>query len=721
MRYTGYVVFATFIALAANLTAATLPRVEASLTVDGDLSDPLWSRALRVDRFWDIRSTPNAEPPVRTVGLAAYDSDYLYIAFRADDPDPSRIRAPLVPRDQVFGDQDMMQIDLDAQDDGKSSTIFRVNARGVQTDGIYTESTEEDDFSPDFDFESATRITPDGWQAELRIPLSSIRYARRDPQTWRIVFYRVYPRDQRYRLRSAPVEKGETCWLCSAPRYGGIEGLRETRSLVLTPYSATSHGTAASGTSADTSDAGVDLKWLAGPSLSIDATLNPDFSQVEADVTRLTVNERFALFYPEKRPFFMEGADLLASPIQAINTRTITAPSWGVRLTGRPGNQAFTLIAASDRGGGSTILPGAVSSSSIDQTEGLVLFGRYRYSFGASSAGFLMTSRSGDGAYNRVFGPDLQWWPRTSDRITAQFLFSTTARSASTAGDPALSGHAAFLSWDRTATHYGWRVAIRDIGAEFRADSGFVPQTGVRALSANAFAIAYPNRILTQIQAALYVDEVNGPGGELVSRSIVPALYVEGWRGTTLDLRLHPREKVQALDGSVETENYMTVDATLLLSRHIPNLELSARLGDEVDVDSARVGRGLVLSASTRMQPASPLFVELSVEKHRLDVDGRMFFDALALSARATWALGSRSSLRLFADGQRISTRNAERSGFLDGTVLYTYQLNWQTRLYVGYGDSRFVDEAGGLGNPRRELFVKASYALRTRLGQKRE
>lgn len=709
-QFIGYILLCTLWLAAGAAAALTLPRVDAPLTVDGDLSDPLWSQAVRIDEFYDIRSTGNDVPVVRTIGWAAYDSRYLYIAFRAEDPAPHLIRAPQVPRDQVFSDQDLMQIDIDAQDDGKASTIFRVNARGVQTDGVYTEATEVDDFSPDFDFESATRILEDAWQAELRIPLASIRYAQRDPQVWRIVYYRVYPREFRYRFRSSPIERGQTCWLCSAPRFEGITGLGSARSLVVTPYATTRVVSPADGGSKSDTDGGFDVKWLAGPSLSVDATFRPDFSQVEADVTQLSVNEQFAIFFPEKRPFFMEGSDLLTSPIQAIHTRTITEPVWGTRLTGRPGDHAFTLIAADDRGGGSRIEPGPTHSSFETQSEALALIGRYRYSLGQSALGMLLTSREGERRSNRVFGPDVLWWPTADDRVTAQFLQSET-RDSSVSGKT-LSDHAATIEWVRTATHYDWNVTTQDIGEDFRADSGFVPQTGVRSIHTLVAAKAYPERYLSRLSAGIQFDHIEAESGGVVSKSVVPIVSVEGWRGMTAELQLHPDEKVRTLDGSLLAQDYVTADVAFFPSRRLPYLSISMRHGDEVDVDTARIGRGSAISVNAKLQPADPLYLDLSGAAHRLEIDGEPLFDAFALSTRVTWAFTQRSSLRLISDGQWISHNDGRKTGFLDATLLYSYRLTWQTSLYVGYGDSRLVEESGSFGAPHNEFFIKASYAI---------
>jgi hypothetical protein len=683
------------------------------LKVDGDLSDPIWKDALRIERFYDVRTSSNTEPLVRTVIWIGYDSQFLYVAARNEDPAPQNIRAPLVPRDRVFGEQDFIQFDIDAQDDGKSSTIFRVNARNVQTDGTYTESSEVDDYSPDFDYETATKILSDAWQAEMRIPLTSLRYANRDPQTWRIVFYRVYPRDQRYRFRTFPTVKGQSCWLCNAPRYEGVTGISSAGTLVTTPFLTTRAVAPPHTATRREVDGGLDAKWLASPAFTVDATFRPDFSQVEADVTEISVNRQFAIFYPEKRPFFMEGADLLSSPIQAIHTRTITSPSWGARVTGRPGNHAFTIVAAGDRGGGSTIVPGPVFSSYADQPRALTILGRYRYSIGASSAGLLLTSRSANDAANTVIGPDFMWWLSSSHRITGQFLVSRTKDPHA----PRQQGHAALLSWSDQSTHWRAGATAQDIDRGFRADSGFIPQTGVRALQGTIVGVAYPKKLFTSFEGGVVAERVSEKNGDVVSAAFYPRIAFEGWRGTVGEVAIHPNEKLRAANGLVRSHDYLTVALRFLPSRRVPFLNLSLRAGDEVDLSSARVGKGQQLTAFVRMQPAPPLYAEVTGSVHHLSAGDALLFRANALSTRLTWAFTPRSFAKLVTDAQRITFGGGAKSGFLSATILYAYQLTWQTSFYAGYGDARDVDDFGHLGQPRKEFFVKASYAIRTVIG----
>ena len=163
-------------------------------------------------------------------------------------------------------------------------------------------------------------------------------------------------------------------------------------------------------------DGGLDVKWTPNAVTALDGTINPDFSQVESDVAQLSVNQRFALFYSEKRPFFLEGIDLFATPIQAVYTRTITAPRWGARVTGKLGGTSYTALVTEDKGGGSVILPGPNGSDFADQDfRSFVAVGRVRHEIGNSFAGLLVADREVQGGgYNRVIGPDFQWRPTSA-------------------------------------------------------------------------------------------------------------------------------------------------------------------------------------------------------------------------------------------------------------------------------------------------------------------
>ena len=216
---------------------------------------------------------------------------------------------------------------------------------------------------------------------------------------------------------NSKLPRGSNCFICHAQKMTGLTGLPSGNHLVLAPY-ATGRQESAAGrrrrhppgaTEPADLEAGLDAKWTPNANTAIDATINPDFSQIESDVAQITANERFALFFPEKRPFFLEGLELFSTPLQAVYTRTITSPRWGLRATGEVGNALYTVLVAEDRGGGSVILPGPNGSSLADQDfSSRVAIGRGRQDFGNSFASFLLTDREIEGGgHNRVARPRL--------------------------------------------------------------------------------------------------------------------------------------------------------------------------------------------------------------------------------------------------------------------------------------------------------------------------
>jgi len=395
--------FTLFLAAVSAHAELTIPRLTGSIVIDGDLADSGWSSATRVERFVEYMKTNNEEPPAKTVAHIAYDSEFVYVAFRASDPRPADIRAPFVDRDRLLEDQDWVEVLLDTRGDRRSAMGFRVNARGIQADSMFDDTIYNEDFSPDYFFESAARVTPDGWSAEIRIPLSTLRYPPDDPQKWGVMFLRNYPRRFRYVMANVSIPKSSNCFICHEDEFGGVAGLPAGGHMTLAPYTSAQRVESRNRQSRMAAEplrgeTGGDLKWSPSTALTFDATLNPDFSQIESDVPNISANSRFAFEYPEKRPFFLEGVDLLTTPMRAVYTRAIESPAWGVRATGQSGNTAYTALIASDRAGGSTIHSGPLGSSLVTREERtLAGIGRVRRTIGKSFIGLLTTLRESGG------------------------------------------------------------------------------------------------------------------------------------------------------------------------------------------------------------------------------------------------------------------------------------------------------------------------------------
>ena len=732
------------VALAAGPLGAegtiSIHRAPAPITVDGELSEPGWRQAASVTTWYETNPGDNVEPKVGNVAYLAYDDQFFYAGFRFTDPAPEKIRAPLADRDNVPSSTDYGGVILDARNDGKTAQMFLANPRGVQYDAISSDVSGEDP-SPDFYWDAAGKITADGWNLELRIPFSSLRYDGGESQSWRVLLYRNHPRDFRYQMFSSRLPRDVDCFICNAEPLVGLEGLPSGSHYVVAPYVTSTRlsepeddlGTPLAAGGVDV-EPGVDLKWIPDPDTAIDATLNPDFSQIESDTAQISSNERFALFFPEKRPFFLEGIDLFQTTIQAVYTRTFTAPSWGARATGKWGKNAYTVLVGGDDGGGSVILPGPDSSDLADQDlASTVVLGRWRRDFGDKSfMSFLVSGREIDGGgYNRVFGPDFQWRPNDHDRLTGQLLFSRSETPDRT--DLAdewdgrrLSGHAAELWWAHATETVDWFLLYNDFADGFRADNGFVPQVGYReGYGEIGYTFRPEDKPIYRLRIFSFYEYQLDREGDLITRELSPGFGMSGKWDSFFRFRLAFDEVRSGVE--VFPRDRAVVTFQVRPTRAISDIYLEAVLGDEVDFANDRPATGATLSLAATLRPSDRLELRLNADRRWLDVDagdgrrGARLFTASVGRLRATYNLSARSYVRLI--GQYVETERdlslyldddiEAMSAVLSSSLLFAYKLNWQTVLFLGYGDNREHSvELDRLEPAERQLFLKVSYAF---------
>jgi uncharacterized protein DUF5916 len=697
----------------------TITKLKGAIVIDGDISDSGWSQALRVDDFVEFSKGDNVAPPVRTTAWLTYDDRYFYVAFRSDDPQPAAIRAPFVDRDQVLADQDYVAVMLDTQNDRRAGTVFRVNPRGIQTDSVLNDANQTEDFAPDFFYESAARITAEGWTAEMRIPLSSLRYAERDPQSWGVILTRNYPRDFLYIMASTRLPKGRNCFVCYATALDGLTGLPHGSHMTVAPYSTAAHEEQWSGTRLSTeplrSDSGVDFKWSASPKLTIDATLNPDFSQIESDIPQVSVNSRFALSYPEKRAFFLEGVDLFSTPVKVVYTRSITSPAWGIRATGQTGSTAYTVLAAEDRGGGGVVLPGAESSSIAPQDfRSLAVIARARTSIGKSFAGMLFTDREVQGGgHNRVIGPDFLWKIAPPDRLLGQVLISETENPATIAAKSG-SGLAARFVYTRDTKHYDIWTHYFDYSPRFRADNGFVPFADLHGNDLEIGGHLYPSGGFVS-----FIRPFVGLGKESTWRGGYAGFYVEGKLGISGWMAFHPAEADRVRGAFTRQYNFTEVHLKATPAMRLPTVTLDGTFGQRVDYMNVRIGHGGSFVLTSSLRPTAHLELAASINREWLNVNSEQLYAADIDRLKATYVFSARSLARIIVQrgnvdrtAQLYAAAVSPRDGDLALSALYGYRLNWQTTFYIGYGDFRLLDETARLLPSRRSVFMKASYAF---------
>jgi hypothetical protein len=714
-----------------------VPRTSGEIVLDGALDEAAWQGAALIDTFFETFPADNTEPPVKTVAYVTYDATHFYVGIHAFDPAPERIRAPYVERDNVLGTDDNVAVFLDTRNDRQSAVELRVNPRGNQGDASYNDATGNEDFSPDFFYDTAARITADGWTAEMRIPFSSLRYPEMPENRWGILVWRNYPRDQRYMLHSSPIPRGSNCWICQSRELTGLTGLPGGGRLVMAPY-VTGQQVGAPRAGLGTSiqdddpeaDAGIDVKWTPSASNALDLTLNPDFSQVETDAGQIAVNNQFALFFPEKRPFFLEGVDLFDSPFQAVYTRTINDPRWGARDTGKLGPNTYTVLVTEDEGGGSVIVPGPTGSQLVRQDfSSHVLVGRLRRDFGLSFGGLVVTAREIDGGgHNRVIGPDMLWRRSDADQVSVQLLYSDTEtpdrRDLFSGWDGRkLTGHAAHVEWLHTTERWTWRATLRDVDEDFRNDQGFLTQVDYRRARGFLGYGFYPeNPWFRRVQTYVVSRRDENRDGDLLSQVNVAGIGLSGRNNLAVTFEVIPGEQ-QRVGAELLERDYVFLFAQIDPGRRFSRIGIDGTVGEHYDFAHARVGDGADLTLFGVIKPTDHLALEPSLSRRWLDVDaatgsGRLFTAEIE-RLKATYNFSARAFLRLI--GEYVSTELDpalhafpvdREEAFFTGTALFAYQVNWQTVLYVGYGDDRVQDLGGDLQPAGRAVFVKLSYAF---------
>src|ERR1043166_3769608 len=345
-----------------------VPHFDQAPIIDGKLNDAVWTRAVKLKDFYQTSPGDNIAPSHPTEVLLGYDSKTLYVAFHCYD-DPAKVRANIAKRDDIFND-DYVGMLLDTFNDHRKAYELDFNPLGIQQDGIWQDPIFNEDFNPDFVMQSKGMLTSDGYVVEVAIPFKSLRYEAGKNKLWGVHFYRRIKRINNEFDSWMPIDRAQSGWMSQAGHLTGLEGISNERTVELIPSVTVSETGRRKGTLTPTEinsgsldpgrfvnepikpDIGLTGKVSLTPNVTLDFALNPDFAQVEADQLVVTANQRFPIFFPEKRPFFLEGADIFSSLVTAVNTRSIIDPDVAVKLSGKSRRNSFGVLAASDNGPG---------------------------------------------------------------------------------------------------------------------------------------------------------------------------------------------------------------------------------------------------------------------------------------------------------------------------------------------------------------------------------
>lgn len=751
--------------------AIAVPRLEATVSIDGVLDEPVWRQAARLSGFSQYRPVDGRPAEDSTVVLVWYAPDAIVFGIRGFEAHGAVTRATLADRDNIGAD-DQVQLLLDTFNDHRRALLFSVNPLGVQQDGVRSEGLAGAaggsnagfrfdgvvDLNPDFVYQSRGRLVPGGFEIEVRIPFKSLRYQSTATQNWGFQVVRV-TQHSGYEDTWTPVVRANASFLIQSGSLEGLHDLRRGLVMDLTPeVTERVNGFPASAGydygHADEAIGGT-LRWGVTQNLSLTATANPDFSQVEADVGQVTLNQRFALFFPEKRPFFLDGLEQFDTPNVLIYMRRIADPVAGVKLTGKVGHTGVAYLAAVD-----------AQSQSLHGDNPISNLLRLRRDLGQNSTvGVTYTDRIDGGDYNRVAGADA--------RIIWRKIWFSEFVAVGSWTDDALGGARAGHLWqatfyDRTGRSYGNHGDLTGISPDFVAAAGFVNRVDVvQARIFNRFTIyGKPGALLESANTFIglnpvwrYDDFFKGKSTlEGTASQDVILTFRGGWGATThwendhfhFDAPAYAGYYTDSVGGSAFAVPHALYNLwTIAAGASTPNRTFTAAVNTAYGATplfaEASEGRAVQLTATAAWKPTTSLRTEASWVHARLTRagggGGRGWFSTtniprLKIEYQLTrdiffryvgqYLAQQRDTLRDPRTGTPLAldagavARTGPASAFtaidFRNDFLFSYRPTPGTVFFFGYGASLGEAEPFGFHQLTRSgdgFFLKASYLFR--------
>lgn len=726
-------------------------------------------RMLRVRGFVQSEPRDGAPPAERTDAYLGYDAHNFFVVFVCFDGDPQQVRAHLTRRENLYG-EDLVRIYLDTFEDRRRAYGFLANALGVQRDLIWTESQGQDS-SFDTVWDSQGQRTAQGYVVRIAIPFKSIRFPGGDSQSWGIILQRYVPRLSET-SSWPPISNTIEGMLTQEARITGLG-----RAVAESNFSVTPYGLMNSFKRLDLRDdvnprytskhlggtGGVDAKAVIRKSFVLDATFNPDFSQVESDEPQLTSNQRFATYFPEKRPFFLENSDFFLGPSFVgrhlhfyrhreafVFTRNIEDPEYGVRLTGRAGPYSVGLLATDDRGPGETV----ADSDPDFLRRAYFAIGRVRRDFGdRATLGAFYTDREFGPQFNRIGGLDLRL------RLGENWVLSAGADMSATIqrddnGNPGYSSGPAYdFHLERSGRRVDYNLEYHDTAPGFVTNVGFFRRPDIRRIIQTFDYRFRPERSLltswgphvnfgrSYDYGRLSLDEVYETGLDFDFRS---QTYAHGYVGYLRET-LRPQDYDTLAVNTSYREPYWGAgfdsNPTPLLGFHVSADGSRAINYNPPDGVAPFAADELNLSSGFTLRPLTPLVVDNSYLFDALRDPGSSstVFTNHIIRSKWNYQFNRELSARLILQYNALLSdpglSSLDRSKDLNADFLVTYLVHPGTALYAGY-NSNFENIDPGLCrrlafgecdpdgpgllhgnrsllNDGRSLFLKVSYEFR--------
>ncbi len=754
-----------------------ITRAKGAIKIDGDMDDPGWKSAAVARNFVERNPGENIKPGVETEVYITFDDARLYIAFICYD-NPDAIRATMCQRDQFYGD-DAVCVLLDTYGNASWAYEFFVNPYGVQKDNLWTTVAGEDS-GFDLIWEANAHITDVGYQVEIAIPYSSLRFPNKDVQSWRMDFWRMHPRDSYHQYSWAAYDRNEQCWPCQWGTVNGIKGVHPGKGVEILPaLVANQSGDLNRNTEFENGDilgeVSLGGKYSVSSDATIEATVNPDFSQIESDAAQIDVNTTIALFYPERRPFFQEGRDLFRTLFNSFYTRTINDPQFAAKFIGRMGVNSIGFLSAVDDNTAyiipydeSTEIPINTGKSYVNVLRGLRTIG------GDSQLGFIITDRRMDGGgsgtilaldgdirLTRNYSIDGQYvlshtkepenhrWsqffegtvPNIYLDSVSMFLDGITfndGKHTALFDNESYYGTAFITRLKRNARNWNFFIDFNQVDPSYRTETGYDPWINYRNLSAFTNYNFYMDKGIFEV--------------------ISPQIYTESrWkydgerRWTHLNFSVNGQLRLAqthtGMSYTTGSEKWSGIQFDDLWSL---NFDVSSRLNSKIGCYASishgvrpalfvlEKGKEISLYGSLDLKPIDRLIVEPNVSFSRsTHVDtGEELYEGFVSRTRIRYQINRKLSLRLVLqynkqDRMRYSyvynedtdtwdlVKSYRHGRAFDIDPLFTYIINSFSIFYIGSTHDYYDFMAGNDGPSdwrlsSRQFFMKLQYLFQT-------
>lgn len=715
-------------------------KTEKSIKIDGIVNTEEWGNATKALNFVERSPGDNSQPEVYTEAFMTYDDEFIYIAFKCHD-DPAKIRATMCQRDQ-FQNDDAVCFLVDPYGDATWAYEFFVNPYGIQKDKLWT-STVGEDSGFDMIWQSAAKITSDGYEVEMAIPFSSIRFPNNDKQAWKVDFWRNRPRESYYQYSWAANDRDEQCFPC---KWGTVEGIQDVSPgkgieilpsvIALQSGNISNYSDVTSGFNNADPDGEFALngKYAINSNITVEAAYNPDFSQIEADADQIDINSTIALFYPERRPYFQEGADIFRTLFNSFYTRTINDPQITAKLTSRMNRTSIGFLTARDENS-PYLIPLTQSSALYNVGKSTTNILRGKQGFGNNSMiGFIVTDRrlENDGS-STVLSTDGSFRFSSKIRLDWQLIASHVAEPNDTAMTSGLNdvsyngtehtigfdgesywGHAFISVLRYSSRNLGMRLDVNETGKTYQTQNGFDPVNNYRR---------YNNSVWYTIRPENGIVESYTPSlGSFLSYDLDGNLLNEHYEAN-FQGRLKTAQTYFSFNVSKNSVLYSDVQFDDLFDYRFNigsrfndkvGFNFNIRYGEQLARRFLTTGNELSVGLSLNLKPTDRLLIAPNfdyLKSNEVDTDVELYEGYIARN-RINYQLTKNLSLRFITQYNNFSDQ-------WDFDPLITYRLSSFSVFYIGsaYDYNRLTnindsDQQWRMTN--RQFFLKLQYLFQT-------